>query len=152
MAIFDDLEGQYNSIDNQYATGEFQASRSGATRKEAEFRKKREINDQAYFLFMFSRLEDRVNQEAEKLIKRKTTSRASWKQKAPWDNLPKEVKDIPFKNRLALLAERGKQDFNLISDYYLERNSIAHGGGFKRPINMPDAIANFIRLYKAIRA
>jgi len=72
--------------------------------------------------------------------------------KAPWSNLPNSAKEVPFKKRLALLLESGGADFNLVADYYAERNSLAHGGGFQSAISMPIVVNDFLRLYKKIRA
>lgn len=52
MSIFDELEAQYNEIDNEYAAIEFEAMSKGWTKKEGKYRRKRELNDQAYFLFI----------------------------------------------------------------------------------------------------
>lgn len=153
MSIFDELESQYDEIDNKYSSIEFDARVKGWSNKEIRHRRKRELNDQAYFLFMFSRLEDRIRIESSDLIKKKKTSIVSWRQRAAWDILPSSPRDnFPFKKRLALLTEQGGSDFNLIVDYYKERNSIAHGGSFTRPISMPTVIFEFKRLYKIIKA
>lgn len=152
MSIFDELEAQYNDIDNEYSAIEFEAISKGWGRKEAKYQRKRELNDQAYFLFMFSRLEDRIRQQSCALITKKQTSISSWKQRAAWDILPNGANDeMPFKKRLALLTERGHRDYNLIVDYYKERNSIAHGGTFTSVISMPTVISELKRLYIAIR-
>lgn len=151
MSIFDELEAQYNEIDNKYSSIEFDAIRKGWSKKEARYKRKRELNDQAYFLFMFSRLEDRIRQQSSALITKKQTSLSTWKQRAAWDILPNGASDeMPFKKRLALLSEKGLRDYNLILDYYKERNSIAHGGNFISTISMPTVIAEFKRLYGVI--
>lgn len=152
MGMFKELSSQYYSIENEYAKQEFKAYLRGWAKKEIQVRRKREVNDQAYFLFMFSRLEDKINQEVTKKVAKMKASNQSWKVKAPWENLPNRVKDINFKNRAALLFEKGKADFKLISDYYEERNSIAHGGSFVKAISMPTAIADLERLYRRVRA
>ena len=153
MNLFDELEAQYNEIDRQYSSKEFEASRRGWNRKEEKYHRKRELNDQAYFLFMFSRLEDHIRLESSTLISKKQSSISSWKQRSSWDILPNSARgEMPFKNRLALLAQKGFQDYNLIIGYYKERNSIAHGGNFTSAINMPTVISEFKRLYKKIRA
>lgn len=152
MNIFDELEAQYNEIDNQYSSREFEAMHRGWTKKERKYQRKREINDQAYFLFMFSRLEDKIREESSELIVKKKASISSWKQKAAWEILPDSPSaELHFKKRLALLAEKGARDFNLVSDYYKERNSIAHGGNFIRPISMPTVISELKRLYKLMK-
>lgn len=153
MSLFDELETQYNEIDTEYSSKEFEVSSKGWVRKEEKYRRKRELNDQAYFLFMFSRLEDRIRQESSTLITKKQSSISSWKQRAAWDILPSTAKaEMPFKTRLALLAKKGFSDYNLVVDYYKERNSIAHGGSFISAINMPTVISEFKRLYRAIKA
>ncbi len=153
MSIFDELEDQYNEIDNEYSAIEFEARSKGWAKKESKYRRKRELNDQAYFLFMFSRLEYRIREESTKLIVKKQTSISSWKQRAAWDILSSSVSgELHFKKRLALLTEKGAGDFNLISDYYKERNSIAHGGSFISPMSMPTVISEFKRLYKLMKA
>jgi hypothetical protein len=52
---------------------------------------------------------------------------------------------------LALLTEKGGRDFNLVSDYYKERNSIADGGSFINPISMPTVIIELKRLYSVLK-
>ena len=70
MSIFDELEAQYDEIDNQYTSIEFEARTKSWNNKEQKYQRKREINDQAYFLFMFSRLEDRIRTQSAALIKK----------------------------------------------------------------------------------
>lgn len=153
MGIFDELETQYNDIDNEYASIEFDAISRGWSKKEVKYKRKRELNDQAYFLFMFSRLEDRIRHESSLLITRKQNSISSWKQRASWDILPSGAGDeMPFKRRLALLVEKGGRDYNLVVDYYKERNSIAHGGNFISPISMPNVISEMKRLHRVVKA
>jgi len=82
MNIFDELEAQYNEIDSRYSFMEFDCGRRGWHRKKQEYRQKREINDQAYFVFMFSRLENRIREESARLIRKKKRSISSWKQRA----------------------------------------------------------------------
>jgi hypothetical protein len=80
MNIFDELEAQYYDIDNEYAAIEFEAKNKGWNKKEAKYRRKRELNEQAYFLFMFSTLEDKIKNESLKLITYRQTFITSWKQ------------------------------------------------------------------------
>ncbi len=153
MSILDELEAQYNEIDNQYSALEFEAMRRGWAIKERKYQRKREINDQAYFVFMFSRLEYKIREESSKLIIKKKSSVSSWKKRSSWEILPSSPDaELHFKKRLALLTEKGATDFNLVSDYYKERNSIAHGGSFIRPISMPTVISELKRLYKQLKA
>lgn len=153
MSVFDELEDLFNEIDNRYSSIEFEARTKGWSKKEQKYQRKRELNDQAYFLFMFSRLEDRIRSQSAALITKKQTSLQSWRQRAAWDILPSSSSDnYPFKKRLALLTEKGASDYNLITDYYKERNSIAHGGSFTRAISMPTVITELKRLYRILKA
>lgn len=154
MTIFDELEDQYYEIDNEYSNIEFDARAKKWCNKEAKYHRKRELNDQAYFLFMFSRLENHIKIESSAHITKKKTAMTSWKHKAVWDILSQDDRSdrLHFKKRLALLVEQGGSNFNLIADYYKERNSIAHGGSFINPISMPTVITEFKRLYKIIKA
>lgn len=152
MNIFDELEDQYNDIDQLYAKKEFEAIENGRTKEERKYTQKRNLNDQAYFLFMFSRLEDHINNECDKLIAKKKRTGNSWRQNVAWSILPTKSKDMNFQNRLALLVEKGKSDYETVSKYYKERNSIAHGGNFISPIIMPTVITELKKLYKILRA
>lgn len=153
MNIFDELGSQYFEIDNNYSLLEFQAASKGWSKKEAVFRRKRELNDQAYFLFMFSRLEDRIKQLSSTTIISKKASINSWIARAAWDILPSSPKNgLDFKKHLALLVDKNCANYKLISDYYAERNSIAHGGNFTSPISIPTVISELKRMYKIIKA
>lgn len=153
MTVFDELKSQYDEIDQYYAIKEFQAAARGWTRKEANYKRRREINDQAYFLFMFTRLEDRIRQQSSMLIQRKKDSISSWKTRAPWDLLPNQPDaDMSFKKRLALLCETGGSNYNKIVAYYKERNSIAHGGSFVDPISVPTVVNEMRQLYRILKA
>ena len=152
MNIFDELDNQYNEIDQFYSALEFKAASRRWLRKEQHYKRQRKINDQAYFLFMFSRLEDRIREESAQLIRSKQSAIASWKQRAPWDLLPDQPDaDLYFKSRLGLLCCRTSRDFNLVVTYYKERNAIAHGGVFTNPISMPTVILDMKRLYRILK-
>ncbi len=152
MNVFKQLESQYLSIDSIYASEQFLARSRGWYRKEAEFQAKRETNDQAYFLFMFTRLEERIKDLSNTLIVNKKNSIGTWRQRAAWDILPTGNNSrINFKHRLAMLTDKDGSDFALVKMYYSERNSIAHGGNFTSPISMPTAIADFKRLYRELK-
>ncbi len=153
MRVFDELEALFNEIDNRYSSIEFEARSKGWNNKEQQYQRKRKLNDQAYFLFMFSRLEDRIRIQSTELIIKKQASIQSWRQRAAWDILPSSSSvNYPFKKRLALLTKKGASDYTLVSDYYKERNSIAHGGSFTRPISMPTVITQLKRLYRILKA
>lgn len=85
MSIFDDLEVQYQKINDEYERIEFEARTKSWHNKEVEYQQKRKLNDQAYFLFMFSRLEKHIRTQSNALIAKKCSSIQQWRQRASWE-------------------------------------------------------------------
>lgn len=90
MNIFDQLELIYKEIDSTYESIEVDAYSKGHSKKETEYFNKRQLNNQAYFLFMFTRLEDRVRSLSDKLIDDKVANLAHWKIKSTWEIIHKQ--------------------------------------------------------------
>lgn len=151
MNVFGSLEKTYSEIDQQFAEMEFEAGSRGWSRKEALYASFRAQNDQAYFLYFFTRLEDHITNEATRVIDRGRTLR-TWRRRSPWRELKTLNNDrhLAFMSKVALLAEPGGSDFNLIRAYYSDRNAIAHGGS--ATISMPNVISDVKSLYKRVRA
>jgi len=153
MNIFDQLAVIYFEIDGMYAAIEAKANSRGHFKKEMIYQKKREQNDQAYFLFMFTRLEDRIKDLSIKLIERKYNTLTNWNYRRTWEILYKRrEKEISFLDRVALLTKLGQRDYQLVESYYRERNNIAHGGhAFSIPISIPTVVVNMKRLYNDLK-
>jgi hypothetical protein len=153
MNIFDQLSEIYNEIDSSYATIEVVAHSKGHHNKEADYFAKRKLNDQAYFLFMFTRLEDRIRSLSDQLIAEKMTILTDWKSKRSWEIIQKQkVNDtLHFMNRVSLLTPKGGRNFNLIKIYYDQRNNIGHGGTFTITISIPKVITDMKQLYKNLK-
>lgn len=77
MNIIEELEKIYNEIDLDYSNKEFEARSKGYNRKEESYQNIRSINDHAYFLLAFTRLEDRIKTIARDLIRGKVSSLTS---------------------------------------------------------------------------
>lgn len=147
-----ELEDQFFEIENQYYSKEFYAHSRGFTNKERYWQKKRELNTHAYFLFLFTRLEEHIRRESKKLINKKKTNIQHWKTRAVWDNI--NVKNIHFRNRLALLTERGDTTFNIVMEYYKKRNEIGHGGTIENinsAIDMTDVFDKVKVYFKTLK-
>jgi len=153
MNIFDELGKIYSEVDDTYARTEIQARSKGYRKKEAEYYRKRQLNDQAYFLFMFTRFEGRVREISDNLINNKVTGHADWKINRAWEiiNKQKSNDSLHFMNRVALLTPKGQIDYNLIKQYYDQRNNIGHGGSFTIAISIPNVIADMKRFYKDLK-
>ena len=148
--IFDELATIYFEIDNNYSVNEAAARARRHKRVEANYRRKRELNDQAYFLFMFTRLEDRIRELSIELIDNKYNNLTNWNYRRTWEILHKRKKDIPLLDRVALLTQIGQTDYNLIKRYYDQRNNIGHGGTFTITIDIGIVVTDMQRLYYAL--
>jgi len=139
MNIFDQLGMIYNEIDSTYASIEVIARSKGHRKKEAEYFAKRQFNDQAYFLFMFTRLEDRVRNLSDELIDDKIATLTDWRVKRTWEIIQRQKVNntLHFMNRVALLSPKGQANYNLIKQYLDQRNNIGHGGTFTIAISIP---------------
>ncbi|MFA4922707.1 MAG: hypothetical protein WC557_00765 [Ignavibacteriaceae bacterium] len=153
MNIFDELGKIYSEIDNICASIQVQARSKRQRKKESADFRKRQFNNQAYFLFMFTRLEDRVRDISDTLIDNKVATLTDWKTKRTWEIIHKQKSNdsLHFMNRVALLTPKGQIDYNLIKQYYTQRNNIGHGGSFTIAISIPTVIADMKRFYKDLK-
>lgn len=149
--IFVELATIYFEIDNNYSVKEAAARARRHNRIEVKYRRKRELNDQAYFLFMFTRLEDRIRELSIDLIDDKYNNLTDWNYRRTWEILHKRKKDIPLLDRVALLTQIGQTDYNLIKQYYDQRNNIGHGGTFTIPIDIGIVVTDMQRLYYTLK-
>lgn len=143
MTIVESIEEQYFDIENQYSTKEFDAHAIGDTATEDYWRRRRELNTHAYFLFLFTRLEDHIKTESNAIIEDRKINLIDWKERANWENTDSD--NLHFKKRVALLTQRGHSVFNKIVEYYDVRNKIGHGKTIPDilvQINMIDVFTN----------
>src|SRR5258708_25767257 len=85
MNIIDELNIIYSDINNNYSAQETQARARRYFRKERTYQQQRALNDQAYFLFMFTRLEGKINSLCTLLIDAKVASISNYKNKRVWE-------------------------------------------------------------------
>jgi len=150
--VFEKLGDTYFEIDNMLSSKILHARAHNYNLIEKEYENKKNNNDAAYFLYMFSRLEDRIKTQSVKLIEAKHATLTDWKYKRVWDILEKRKdRGIHFLDRVALLVEMGEPDFLLIKSYYEQRNNIAHGKTFTIPIIIAVVINDFKRLYTDVK-
>ena len=151
--IFKELRQQYTETDDFFGAEEFNARVRGYNRKEESWRRKRFLNDHAYFLFLFTRIEGHIRNVSSKLIIDKQETLTNWSVKRAWEIFPKEKDSqrLTFMERVALITFKGRRDFNLVKRYYDLRNTIAHGGSFSTPVNIPSVISDMERLHKILK-
>jgi hypothetical protein len=148
MRILNEIKRQYFEIDDQYSEKEFKARARGYIDAEKSWKRKRELNNLAYFLFLFTRLEDQIRDQSSKLVKDKQTKLKNWKKRAAWDILEKG-KRINLMKRVALLIDKGSHHYQKTKKYYDDRNMIAHGGVL--PIIMPDVFQDMQILFQLLK-
>ena len=108
---------------------------------------KRSLNDQAYFVLIFAQFEDFINKQCDDLIKSKKRS-PKWAYRRLWDSV--DVDNLSFKKCVALLTDKGENDFREIIDLYKIRCEIAHGKGYG-PILVHTETAKIKELVKKIK-
>lgn len=152
MKIIHELEEQYFEIDKQYAIKQFDAHVKGYNLREDFWKRKRDLNIHAYFLFLFTRLEGHIVSVSSSLITDKKNKIKHWKTRAIWDNIQDDK--LNFKTRLGLLTEKGNTVYNKIVKYYKLRNTIAHGGSFSdidTVINMIDVFDDMKKYFRELK-
>lgn len=102
---------------------------------------------------MFTRLEDRVRNLSDQLIDDKMATSSDWKAKRSWEIIQRQKNNdtLHFMNRVSLLTQKGGTDYNLIRQYYGQRNDIGHGGTFSITISIPTVITDLKRLYRDLK-
>ncbi len=153
MAIVEEIENIYLKIEEGYYNNEFEAHSNRRYTEEDEWKRKRELNTHAYFLFLFTRLENHIFNVSSEIITEKITSITDSKERIIWDINQQEK--LHFKKRVKLLIEvNGLSYYNTIIDYYKRRNEIAHGGmitDITNTIDMPAVFVNMKRFFLELK-
>lgn len=131
---------------------ERQAHRARSKRGEEKWARRRELNDQAYFVTLFACFEDRVTELCRRLVKKKQNLRP-WRQRRLWDTVDTDRIDLmSFMRKVALLIEKGSADFGKVTELYRDRCFIAHGtAGQVGPLDVPSRYRQIARLWRALR-
>lgn len=149
MNIFDELAKNYFEFDNNIALLEQRARAKGFVRKEKEYRRKRDLNDQAYFLFMFTKLEDRVTESYKSLLNSRSSNISNYENWRAW-NIFKEGKGLSFMEKISLLVVYNGADYHKFLKYKKQRDTIAHGGVVSG-INISVVLSDFKYLHSKIK-
>lgn len=156
MSKFQELADLYSEINDKYTVEEFEARANNLTKQEMALSLKRELNDHAYYLFMFTQLEDYVREQSSILITKNQEKSIPWEMRRAWSIFPKEKDSdkMTFLSRASLLLKHGTDShhYQKIKDYYDLRNTLAYGGDFHTPVSIPTVITDFRSFYEALRA
>jgi hypothetical protein len=139
----------YTDVDNAYAADAARARAKGYHRKEADYEKKRKLNDQAYFLFMFTRLEDRIRKLSEIVFIRKSDKLTNYKNQRAWDMIRQRGNraHLDLLERVSFLTQYNGPDYHIIVGYKRLRDNIAHGEEIDE-VDMTAVINNMTRFYR----
>jgi hypothetical protein len=128
MGLFDDIEQAYSVCQDGFIALAPHTKGLDVFMEQADAEK---IVNDALILRLFARFEAEVNRRCEVLIRLKRSA-PDWLERRCWDSLdPKYVKNMPFKNRLALLMDRGRREYARAVMLYDIRNDLAHGVDFE---------------------
>lgn len=148
-----DLTALYRTyiFNNESLAMKRQQARSAS--RQAQWDRRIKLNGYAYFVLLFSQLEDHINSQCRRLITRKKSA-TSWRARRSWDWLqPDEVDRIVFMKRVTLLTEKGATNYNRIHEYYRIRCKIAHGDiATERTIAIPLVFSDIRSLFRQLRA
>src|SRR3989344_745074 len=109
MSIVEEIEIIYFKIEDEYYHQEFDARFAANYLEEDKLIRKRELNMHAYFLFLFTRLENHIFSVSSEIIKEKIDSMTDPKEKIIWDI--SSTKKIHFLKRVKLLTEVNNLDY-----------------------------------------
>ncbi len=142
--IFDELEVLYNEIDTYYSIKEFDARSAGRDAEEFEAMINRSHNDHAYYLYIFTRFERRIQVLFDNLIETKLLSAIDAKETFAWGLVKK--KRLSLMEKVSFFTPTGQTDYNLIRDFKDQRDTIAHGR-YSASINIRATLIDMKRLY-----
>ena len=150
MSIFTEIADQWQIADDAFGALEgtaFAANDDVGFDAAGEQRKR---NDQAYFLYLFTRLEDSVN-KATGLILTSRVSGAPWAERRIWEAWARQgIPNVHFMSKVEILTDKSLHTYATIQEYYKGRNDVAHGGVWNEQFFIPavaqmmDSICNAI--------
>jgi hypothetical protein len=138
MSIFLEIATQYAVADGVFADAEQHAYQADDDAAFDNARRARQRNDQAYFLYLFTRFEAEVNTSIETLLSGRLSFTAAWSERRIWQAWSRSpVRDIAFLSKMEVLTDKGRNDYATAKQYYEGRNTIAHGQDWEVQFFLP---------------
>jgi hypothetical protein len=142
MPIFSDIADQWQTADDAFGAIEWAALAADDGNAFDTAGEQRKRNDQAYFLYMFTRFEDAVNRAATTVLSNRTTTGIAWSDRRIWDAWARRgVEDIHFMSKVEVLVDKSRAEYASVKSYYDGRNDVAHGGIWARQFVIPSIAA-----------
>jgi hypothetical protein len=145
--VFLEIAGQYAIADSAFAAAEQRAFHEDDDSAFDRAGTARQHNDQAYFLYLFTRFEESVNAAIKALLATRLASASPWADRriwAAWSRVP--VRDIALLSKAEVLMDKGRQDYATVKEYYEGRNAIAHGGALLDQVLVPSVAQTMAEL------
>ncbi len=117
-----------------------------------EIKRKRIINDQAYFVLAWGQLEAGIETACRKVI-RHGQSRSDWSDRRVWSLYnpdDRRLSGLSFENRLTLVLEKGSSNWKRTLEFYQTRNQIAHGNLQSKRIEVSEIIQEFFDVLSSL--
>lgn len=155
MRHYDDVFAALKLADDRFDSlgVEFLLEVEGAHELEAAVRWS-QINEQAYFLLLFSQFEAEVNRICGELI-RYNQSHANWIERRCWDILDasseERMRNLNFLKRVALLTDKGGPVYKRVKELYDTRNRIAHGDLLARTLDVTEIAKEIQRIAEQLK-
>ena len=114
--------------------------------------RERELNDQAWFVLAWGRLETDIDDACRDAI-RHGQSHDDWRNRRAWSLYnpdDRRLSGLSFENRLALVLERGSAEWKRTMQLYNVRNQIAHGNLLSERIDVSSEIQEFFRIQSSL--
>lgn len=143
-----DLLLTHAEVDDHLANLE---SRARSAKKKTHWGTMRLLNDHAYFMLVFGRFEQHINEQCTTLINRKMAS-PDWRRRRLWDGIG-DLERYGFMRKVNLLLDRGRAESARIHDIYQDiRCVIAHGGSSTLGLVLPTLAAELRTLSGLLNA
>jgi len=137
MTIFSEIADQWQIADAAFSALEqaaFVTDNDAAFDESSEQRKR---NDQAYFLYLFTRFEDAVNQAVTTIIQNRVNGTA-WADRRIWEAWSRGgVEDVHLMSKVEVLTDKSRGNYQTVKEYYDGRNEVAHGGTWEEQFVIP---------------
>ncbi|NEU95973.1 hypothetical protein [Bradyrhizobium uaiense] len=138
MSIFSEIIDQWVIAETAFSDIE---SRAFANDDEPLFDNASEMrkrNDQAYFLYLFTRFEAAVNEAVVIVRGNRTLPSIPWPERRMWETMNnREIKNVAFLTRVEILMDKSSSDYATVKSYYDGRNKVAHGGVWDEQFVIP---------------
>ena len=114
--------------------------------------KRQKLNDHAYFLLCWGRLEAHLDEACRDAI-RKRWKNPDWTKRRGWDLYnpeDKRISGLKFDERISLVLDRQIAEWGMTMKWYSLRNFIAHGGSHDERIDLAFAVNEFHQIQSCV--